>query len=211
MKAFKSYFTPDQAAGKPATESSNPDSIQPVKPVPKPLANKPAPYRNYSTRTSARQSTVSLALTAGMRDKHASSIIDFRSDMTVHSLYQDQLRKMYASAWNLGEGVVLKKGRNDYACAPPQLSTIPNGFYDMVSQLNVSVSGARTLRLYAILTKLVCHDCQHPCNSVHHSRHHECFGAYGLYPSFRRVAATGSSENDGFAPMPEASFRGLRS
>ncbi|WYZ40512.1 hypothetical protein EsH8_IV_000853 [Colletotrichum jinshuiense] len=138
MKAFKSYFTPDQAAGKPATESSNPDSIQPVKPVPKPLANKPAPYRNYSTRTSARQSTVSLALTAGMRDKHASSIIDFRSDMTVHSLYQDQLRKMYASAWNLGEGVVLKKGRNDYACAPPQLSTIPNGFYDMVSQLNVS-------------------------------------------------------------------------
>lgn len=139
MKAFKSYFTPDQAPGQAATETSKSSPSQPTLPQPKPQeAEKPASYRTHSTRRSARQSTVSLALTAGMRDKHASSILDLKADVTVHSLYQDQLRKMYASAWNLGEGCVLKKGRNDYVCAPPQLSTIPNGFFDMVSQLNVS-------------------------------------------------------------------------
>ncbi|KXH66949.1 hypothetical protein CSAL01_02320 [Colletotrichum salicis] len=139
MKAFKTYFAPDQPSGQPATETSKPNTLQPLAPQLKPqAAQRPAPYRTQSARTSARQSTVSLALTAGMRDKHASSIIDLRADVTVHSIYQDQLRKMYASAWNLGEGVVLKKGRNDYVCAPPQLSTVPNGFFDMATQLNVS-------------------------------------------------------------------------
>ncbi|KAK6210383.1 glycosyltransferase family 2 protein [Colletotrichum tabaci] len=139
MKAFKSYFTPAQAPGQAANEASKPNALQPTTTVSRMQpSEKSAPYRSHSVRTSARQSTVSLALTAGMRDKHASSIHDLRADVTVHSLYQDQLRKMYASAWNLGEGCVLKKGRNDYVCAPPQLSTIPNGFFDMVSQLNVS-------------------------------------------------------------------------
>ncbi|KAL2881380.1 hypothetical protein SGCOL_003330 [Colletotrichum sp. CLE4] len=139
MKAFKTYFAPDQASGQPAPESSKSNTLQPLAPQPQPqAAQRPAPYRAQSARTSARQSTVSLALTAGMRDKHASSIIDLRADVTVHSIYQDQLRKMYASAWNLGEGVVLKKGRNDYVYAPPQLSTVPNGFFDMATQLNVS-------------------------------------------------------------------------
>ncbi|KAK1598568.1 glycosyl transferase family group 2-domain-containing protein [Colletotrichum navitas] len=132
MKAFKSYIAPDKAAA----EASMPSTVQPSTPSPKLQSEKPGPYR--SNRASARQSTVSLALTAGMRDKHASSINDLWADVTVHSLYQDQLRKMYASAWNLGEGCVLKKGRNDYVCAPPQLATIPNGFFDMVGQLNVS-------------------------------------------------------------------------
>lgn len=144
MKAFKSYFTPAQAPGQAANEASKPNALQPTTTGSRMQpSEKPAPYRSHSVKASARQSTVSLALTAGMRDKHASSIHDLRADVTVHSLYQDQLRKMYASAWNLGEGCVLKKGRNDYVCAPPQLSTIPNGFFDMVSQLNVSVSKSR--------------------------------------------------------------------
>lgn len=156
MKAFKTYFAPGTAAGaelRPLPNSSNtnrtPSTRQPSSnTLPKPSnatqsSEKTGPYRNTSARTSARQSTVSLALTAGMRDKHASSIIDLRADVTVHGIYQDQLRKMYASSWNLGEGVVLKKGRNDFVCAPPQLSTVPYGFYDMVCQLNVSVSKVR--------------------------------------------------------------------
>lgn len=59
-------------------------------------------------------------------------------------MYQEQLRKGYASAWNLGEGIVLKKGRNDFVCAPPQMQTVPYGFFDMVGQLNVSVSRKMT-------------------------------------------------------------------
>ncbi|TDZ51795.1 Glucans biosynthesis glucosyltransferase H [Colletotrichum trifolii] len=147
MDAVKSYFAPAPAAGAELRQlpssSSDPSKQaaqqqqQSTNTLPTP-SNASGPYRTHSNRTSARQSTTSLALTTGMRDKHASSIIDLRADVTVHSIYQDQLRKMYTSPWNLGEGVVLKKGRNDFICAPPQLSTVPNGFYDMVCQLNVS-------------------------------------------------------------------------
>ncbi|OLN86512.1 Glucans biosynthesis glucosyltransferase H [Colletotrichum chlorophyti] len=129
MKAFKSYFAPDMAPAQPATEMSNPSRLQSGSATPRLPAG---PYRTPSTRTSARQSTMSAS------NKHASSIMDFKADVTVLSIYQDQLRKMYAMSFNLGEGVVLKKGRNDYVCAPPQLASVPNGFYDMVMQLNVS-------------------------------------------------------------------------
>ncbi|KAF5522052.1 hypothetical protein CGCA056_v006763 [Colletotrichum aenigma] len=153
MHAFKSYLTPARAAGSESNKSTRQSKPTPSTPqhrqqssgntLPMPSnatqsSEKPGPYRSQSTRTSARQSTVSLALTAGMRDKHASSIIDLRADVTVHGMYQEQLRKGYASAWNLGEGIVLKKGRNDFVCAPPQMQTVPYGFFDMVGQLNVS-------------------------------------------------------------------------
>ncbi|KAH0443358.1 glycosyltransferase family 2 protein [Colletotrichum camelliae] len=153
MHAFKSYLTPARAAGSESNKStSQPRPTPPTSqhrhqssghtlPMPSNAtqsSEKPGPYRSQSNRTSARQSTVSLALTAGMRDKHASSIIDLRADVTVHGMYQEQLRKGYASAWNLGEGLVLKKGRSDFVCAPPQMQTVPYGFFDMVGQLNVS-------------------------------------------------------------------------
>jgi hypothetical protein len=67
---------------------------------------------------------------------------DIKADVTVSCLYQDLLRKLYAQDWNLAEGVVLKKSRNNYVCSPPQLREIPNGFFDMVTQLNVSVRDA---------------------------------------------------------------------
>lgn len=38
-----------------------------------------------------------------------------------------------------GEGVVLKKGKNNYTCCPPQLRDIPYGLYDMAMELNVRV------------------------------------------------------------------------
>ncbi|KAM0500258.1 hypothetical protein ACHAQF_006646 [Verticillium nonalfalfae] len=57
----------------------------------------------------------------------------------VQNLWQDQLRRVYASGFDPEEGAVLKKGRGDYICAPASLETIPNGFFEMVRQLNVSV------------------------------------------------------------------------
>ncbi|KAM0278332.1 hypothetical protein ACHAQH_005251 [Verticillium albo-atrum] len=56
----------------------------------------------------------------------------------VQNLWQDQLRRVYASGFDLEEGAVLKKSRGDYICAPARLETIPNGFFEMVRQLNVS-------------------------------------------------------------------------
>lgn len=66
-------------------------------------------------------------------------VADIRAEIMVQNLWQDQLRRVYASGFDPEEGAVLKKGRGDYICAPASLETIPNGFFEMVRQLNVSV------------------------------------------------------------------------
>lgn len=65
------------------------------------------------------------------------SLIDIKNDMMVKWLYEQQLRKQYASGSNAFEGVVLKKARGDFTCCPPQMSLIPNSLYAMVAQMNV--------------------------------------------------------------------------
>ncbi|KXJ92069.1 glycosyl transferase family group 2-domain-containing protein, partial [Microdochium bolleyi] len=52
-------------------------------------------------------------------------------------LYQQQLEKQYATGMIPGEGVVLKKARDSYACYPPQLRDMPFSLYDMSMALNV--------------------------------------------------------------------------
>lgn len=54
-------------------------------------------------------------------------------------LYQQQLERQYATGMLPGEGVVLKKTKNDYTCCPPQLRDISRGLYDMSMELNVRV------------------------------------------------------------------------
>lgn len=75
-------------------------------------------------------------------DGQSGVFADLRADVTVASLYQEQRRSLYVADWNMAEGVVLKRSRNAYVCQPPQLREYPDGFFDMVSLLNVSVSGA---------------------------------------------------------------------
>lgn len=73
-------------------------------------------------------------------DGQSSVFADLRADVTVASLYQEQRRSLYVADWNTTEGVVLKRSRNAYVCQPPQLREYSDGFFDMVSLLNVSVS-----------------------------------------------------------------------
>ncbi|KAI1372039.1 glycosyl transferase family group 2-domain-containing protein [Hypoxylon crocopeplum] len=65
------------------------------------------------------------------------SLADVKGDVVCSWLYQQQLERQYATGILPGEGVVLKKGKNNYTCCPPQLRDIPNGLYDMSMQLNV--------------------------------------------------------------------------
>jgi hypothetical protein len=62
---------------------------------------------------------------------------DIKSDMMVKWLYEQQLRKHYASGQDAFEGAVLKKGRGNFTCCPPQMSLIPNSLYEMVTHMNV--------------------------------------------------------------------------
>jgi hypothetical protein len=67
------------------------------------------------------------------------SLLDVKADVMCSWLYQQQLERQYATGILPGEGVVLKKGRNDYACCPPQLQEMKYSLYDMAMELNVRV------------------------------------------------------------------------
>lgn len=67
------------------------------------------------------------------------SLIDVKADVMCSWLYQQQLERQYATGILPGEGVVLKKGRNNYACCPPQLQEMRYSLYDMAMELNVRV------------------------------------------------------------------------
>lgn len=53
-------------------------------------------------------------------------------------LRQQQLEKRWASD-NTTEGVVLKRGKDDFICQPAELPRHIHGFYDEVKKLNVKV------------------------------------------------------------------------
>ncbi|KAI1824602.1 glycosyl transferase family group 2-domain-containing protein [Xylaria intraflava] len=65
------------------------------------------------------------------------NLVEVKADVTCSWLYQQQLERQYATGILPGEGVVLKKGRNNYACCPPQLQDIKYSLYDMAMELNV--------------------------------------------------------------------------
>jgi hypothetical protein len=57
--------------------------------------------------------------------------------MMVNWLYEQQLRKQYASGMDPYEGVVLKKARGNFTCCPPQMAAIPGSLFAVVAQMNV--------------------------------------------------------------------------
>lgn len=62
-----------------------------------------------------------------------------KAEVMVTYLNQQQLERMWASK-SPGEGVVLKKRRNDYAAAPQDLLWDNTGFLDAIKIMNVKAS-----------------------------------------------------------------------
>lgn len=77
---------------------------------------------------------------------------DFKADIMVQNLWQDQLRRVYASGYDSEEGVVLKKSKGDWICSPLSLRDEEQGFFEAICQLNVSVSTALFLACGCSLT-----------------------------------------------------------
>lgn len=57
--------------------------------------------------------------------------------MMVNWLFEQQMRKQYASGMDPYEGVVLKKSRGHFTCCPPRMAAIPESLFAVVSQMNV--------------------------------------------------------------------------
>jgi hypothetical protein len=52
------------------------------------------------------------------------------------------MEKLWSNSLD-GEGVILKRGKNDFVCQPSELLFENNGLFHQVCQLNVKVSGQK--------------------------------------------------------------------
>ena len=63
----------------------------------------------------------------------------FKCDTMVKFLRQRQMKKLWSNNVG-GEGVILKRGKNDFVCQPSELLFEQNGLFSQVCQLDVKVS-----------------------------------------------------------------------
>ncbi|KAH6687246.1 glycosyl transferase family group 2-domain-containing protein [Plectosphaerella plurivora] len=139
MKAFKNYFIakpPGALDGVPAGPSQDRASVHSVQSkTPSRAADAPAWASSSSSWVEAGPSR---------RQKGAlepsTEMSDLRAEVMVQNLWQDQLRRVYVSGYDGEEGVILKKARGDYICAPAGLAEVTEGFYESIRLLNVSVA-----------------------------------------------------------------------
>ena len=166
MKAFKSYFVPkkaDASQAKPAAKekaatsssSSQPEGIGggrdtsaatvttgviPQAGLTTP-ASGPMSLRGPASLASRPDSLRSSSLLYPVGDfrNDAESAGDVRAEVVCNYMYQRQLERGYTTGLLPTEGVVLKKGKNDYTCCPPDLRQYQYSLYDMTMELNVRV------------------------------------------------------------------------
>lgn len=72
------------------------------------------------------------------RNNSTPELRDLKADMMCNWLHQQQLERMWSHN-GVEEGVMLKKAKDDYKCAPEDLRSRPGGIFDAVQKLNVKV------------------------------------------------------------------------
>lgn len=70
-------------------------------------------------------------------------LVELKADVMCNWLHQQQVEKMWSSS-GPGEGVMLKKARDDYMCCPKDLQAERDGFFQAVRKLNVKASNPST-------------------------------------------------------------------
>ncbi|KAI1817383.1 glycosyl transferase family group 2-domain-containing protein [Poronia punctata] len=146
MGLLRSYFAPGKGAqeGETGHEQNGSDAISEtsLKHVGASGRAAPATTPNFSMTATpmvsrpASSYRTSLYPSGDFRNARE-SLLDVKSDVMCNWLYQQQLERQYATGVLPGEGVVLKKGRNSYACCPPHLQDMRYSLYDMAMELNV--------------------------------------------------------------------------
>ncbi|KAL6252468.1 hypothetical protein RBB50_000187 [Rhinocladiella similis] len=103
------------------------------------------------SQLSAMQSRKSVLYSSGdFRNSSIPELRDMKADMMCNWLYQQQLERMWSTN-GLEEGVVLKKTKDDYKCAPADLLTHRDGLFDAVQKLNVKCAmtvNTRIIKLF---------------------------------------------------------------
>ncbi|KAI0152929.1 glycosyl transferase family group 2-domain-containing protein [Xylariaceae sp. FL1272] len=154
MSFLKSYFAPgkgkDEAEkkghGKKASQVVSETSMKTLQSGGRGAMRGPAATPNTSIPGTATPRSLNNSRPASLYPgsafpggdfRNAESLADIKADVMCSWLYQQQLESQYATGILPGEGVILKKGRNNYACCPPQLQDMKYGLFDMAMELNV--------------------------------------------------------------------------
>lgn len=148
MNAVKTYFRPAGQAKRPAVKAP-PAPVNTQLPLPAPVAGRGhdtplaspssqgrSPQRTlYGSRSSSRPSSL---FQQPFADVDQEALAQLKCDMMVDYIWRQQLKETW-SASRPGEGVVLKKARNQYVCAPRTLASEPYGLFHAVQEMNVRV------------------------------------------------------------------------
>lgn len=140
MNFFKAYLksapTESRELGKLHASARTPTApISPPVSLSKGVSSLDAPTISSRPGSAYRQSTSPSA-----NYQNSSSAIDeLKADVMVTWLHQRQLEKLWTNN-GIGEGVILKRTRDDYTCCPADLKCERNGVYEAVKALNVKVS-----------------------------------------------------------------------
>ena len=149
MKSFKNYLKPAKA--KQASAKQRPDTTDYAPPpaVEVTAGEEGATPRIQSGVSSRRTSRPASIYPMGdFRNSTVDEITDIKCDVMVNWLHQQQLEAMWASG-GPGEGVVLKKTRENFTCCPNDLAGYRHDFFDAVRALNVRVRSSYTHPLLA--------------------------------------------------------------
>jgi hypothetical protein len=119
----------------------------------------------------------------------------------VNWLHQRQQEKVWTSG-TPGEGIVLKKARDNFTCAPENLK-IQSNFFDSVVAMNVKVCLTVSRSLYLLIDLgTVCHDRKYT------NYQNLPFPPHRELRTSKRWTPSASPTFDGTpATMPETSFR----
>lgn len=142
---FKSYFLPGKA-GKNKTEQGEENLHgmveMPIAPI-FPSAGFATPADFPSTylsgaNTPGKTSSIPSYAAGDFRNATMTDINDIKCDVMVNYLHQHQAERLWTMHGE-EEGVVLKKSRGEYACAPEELMGRETAFVRAIEMLNVRV------------------------------------------------------------------------
>ncbi|KAI0019222.1 glycosyl transferase family group 2-domain-containing protein [Xylariomycetidae sp. FL0641] len=144
---LKSYFRPDK--GKQTEKAGAVNPVNPPELVneksevargkePGPLLPMVGPPSGATNTPGLSRNASSVLLRINDSEEGgAKNINDIKAEVICSWLWQQQISKQYTSGGMLGEGVVLKKRKGEYACFPQSLKDIEDGLYDNIQKLNV--------------------------------------------------------------------------
>ena len=140
MKSFGSYFRP--AAKKGEEEKNRKSSSLEMKTSPlSPGASNSA----LGTPRSFGSRPASIYPSGDFRNSPSNDILEIKCDVMVNWLHQQQLEAMWSNG-GVGEGVVLKKMKDQYTSCPAELQRMQGDLFDAVRALNVRVGTYRSVR-----------------------------------------------------------------